>query len=57
MKAETGRREIVDHIGYYDAERRQAALVNVSPTKFEKRWRAGATGPTPAQRHNKHRNA
>ena len=33
-------RVIVEYIGYYNTERRHSALGYVSPTEFERRWRA-----------------
>ena len=37
---EQARRAIVQYIGYYNTERRHSSLGYVTPTEFERRWRA-----------------
>ena len=37
---EEAQRTIVEYIGYYNTQRRHSALNYVSPSEFERRWRA-----------------
>ena len=37
---EQARQAIVEYIGYYNTERRHSSLGNITPTEFERRWRA-----------------
>jgi len=46
----TGKRKIVEYIGYYNTERRHFSLSHLTPAKFELRWRAGSNLTPTSQR-------
>ena len=46
---EQARREIIEYIGYYNAERRRSSLGYLTPAEFERRWHAGSSPTPPAQ--------